>query len=83
MYQEPTVLHMMETPRPEGLVLVFRNGLLQNEQKPMNPGSGDYFLSRSRNEIHFQPNSRTQIGDTITAVSEGPYGWHREEATIK
>lgn len=84
MYQEPPQLHIgAPSPKTEGLIMVFRNGRLLDHQPPMNPGSGDYFLSKGRNEIHFQPNSRPSPGDKITVVFESTSGWRTEAAVIK
>lgn len=84
MYQSPPTLHIgAPSPKADGLIMVFRNGLLLDEQPSMNPGSGDYFLSKSRTEINFQPTARPHIGDKITTVFESTSGWRRERAVIK
>ena len=83
MYKEPPTFHLSPTPKDDGLVLVYVNGLLQQPQKPMNPGSGDYYLSQHRNKIHFQPTSRLQVGDNVIAVYESRAGWVHDSVVIK
>lgn len=84
MYQTPPVFHIgSPSPKADGLIMVFRNGLLQEEQHSMSPGSGDYSLSKSRCEIQFQPDSRPKAGEKITALFESTSGWRSETAVVK
>ena len=81
MFQEKPVLHIgCPDPTSDGLILVFLNGLLQEEELGRAPGSGDYHLEH-RKKIHWH--SRLKAGDKVIVVFQSTSGWRRETAVIE